>query len=52
MKYTFTFLQDYLSARGVNLIRVKKGQYEIRRGDTVWKFTSLEETTRHIRSFY
>ena len=47
MTYTFSFLRDYMSAKGIEVVKVKPGVYTMK-GNT---FT-LKELEKHICVFY
>ena len=51
-KDNFPYLQDYMSAKGITLIKVGRAKYELRSGERVTRFTSLLAVSKHIKAFY
>ena len=49
-RYTFSFLQDYMSAKGIELKRckVKGAKYQLKK----LQFKNLQELRSHITDFY
>lgn len=54
-RYTFSFLQDYMSAKGIELKRCKEkgAKYQLNNGlSGKQRFRNLQDLRSHISNFY
>ena len=56
-RYSFGFMQDYMSARGIDLVRVNEGagrKYRLGNEGTrnIHYFGNLEELRKHLCTFH